>query len=152
MTNCKIILLDLNYTLVSNRDQIKSLKTDLEEETYRQWLVEMIRSRYVALVTARPIMYQYRTLANIKKKMGWAPQEHYFNIGFTPPDFKEMVLHERILVNDRFTPDQCLAIESNPKTRAMYHCWGVRTIHVIEGIQWIQPPAGSLQEVDYDCY
>jgi hypothetical protein len=142
----RIILLDLNYTLVSNRNPSvplwATLKNDSEE--YRQWLVELIRPEYVVLVTARPKTYQIATLNSIIRKCGWFPQEDYFNQGLEPPRLKEQVLLKHIL--PRYQPDQCLAIESNPKTRAMYHRYQIRTCSVDPNSPWTILPTGDLTE------
>lgn len=50
-------LLDLNQTLVDrekNAPRIRPFELQIERETYRQWLVEILRNSYVILITARP--------------------------------------------------------------------------------------------------
>jgi hypothetical protein len=53
-----IILLDLNYTLVSNNPARgttpERMEKRLANEQYRQWLVELVRPHTVVLITARP--------------------------------------------------------------------------------------------------
>lgn len=142
----RIILLDLNYTLVSNRDPSIPLWATLKtgEEEYRQWLVELIRPEYVILITARPKRYEIATLNSIIRKCGWFPCESYFNHGLEPPKIKEQVLIQHIL--PRFSADQCLAIESNPKTRVMYHRHHIRTCSVNPNCPWTILPEGDLCE------
>ena len=52
-----IILLDLNYTLVSNNPARgttpERMEKRLANEQYRQWLVELVRPHTVVLITAR---------------------------------------------------------------------------------------------------
>ena len=51
----RIILLDLNYTLVSNQAETRMIRlfsARLEAEEYRTDLVEKIRKEFVTIVTA----------------------------------------------------------------------------------------------------
>ena len=77
-----ICLLDLNYTLVGNQADTRMLRPfsrRMEAEEYRADLIEAIRDDYVIIVTARPDYQMKQTMANIKRKTGWQPQEWYFN-------------------------------------------------------------------------
>mgnify|MGYP001782345473 CR=1 FL=1 len=52
-------LVDLNYTLVDNspkwgEPRITPFSRQIEQETYRQWLVDFLRDKYAILITARP--------------------------------------------------------------------------------------------------
>ena len=130
-----IILLDLNYTLVANSPQRGTspppMARRLQDETYRLWLVRLVRPHHVILVTARPDRWREATLERIRVLTGWEPQESYFNDGyFKPPVWKEQVLRNHIV--PRFGFDNILAIESNPKTRKMYGCYGIRAVPVEE--------------------
>ena len=54
-----IALVDLNYTLVENSPKWGAPKIypfirQIEQETYRQWLVDFLRDKYAILITARP--------------------------------------------------------------------------------------------------
>lgn len=84
-----ICLLDLNYTLVGNQADTRMLRPfsrRMEAEEYRADLIEAIRDDYVIIVTARPDYQMKQTMANIKRKTGWQPQEWYFNdINAEPP-------------------------------------------------------------------
>ncbi|MEE4211282.1 MAG: hypothetical protein V2I43_18690, partial [Parvularcula sp.] len=82
-TDRPIILLDLNYTLVANSPKrgeppIRPFIRQIEQEEYRQWLIELLRPHRVILITARPNRYQEVTLARIKEKCGWEPMDAYF--------------------------------------------------------------------------
>ena len=96
-----ICLLDLNYTLVGNQADTRMLRPfsrRMEAEEYRADLIEAIRDDYVIIVTARPDYQMKQTMANIKRKTGWQPQEWYFNdINAEPPVFKESALRRFIL-------------------------------------------------------
>lgn len=50
-----IYLLDLNYTLVNKEKdapRIRPMELQIELETYRQWLIDMLKGKYVILTTA----------------------------------------------------------------------------------------------------
>lgn len=122
-----VILLDLNYTLVKNQQQTRLLRPfskRMEAEEYRKDLIEAVRNETVIIVTARPKYQMEATLNNIYKKTGWKPKEAYFNdINAEPPAFKKSVLERFIL--HRYDATSLYAIESNPKTRAMYANYGI---------------------------
>lgn len=74
-------LLDLNQTLVDREKdapRIRPFELQIECETYRQWLVELLRNEYVILMTARPYKYKWATLERIETLTNWQPQEAYF--------------------------------------------------------------------------
>lgn len=131
-----IILLDLNYTLVENsEDKYRPFTKQIEAEQYRGWLVELIRPHHVILMTARPAMHKQITLANIRAKTAWLPQEAHFNdYGLAPPLAKERMLTEHVL--PKHGAAAFLAIESNPKTHAMYARYGIRSVKIGPGERW----------------
>lgn len=135
-----VILLDLNFTLVSNSDQkISPFIKQIASEEYRQWLVDLIRPYRVFLVTARPPKYQGVTLARIMKLTGWLPERSYFNTyNLRPPMLKERVLKEHLF--KEFAGVELYAIESNPQTRAMYTRNGVPSIAVPKEGIWTELP------------
>lgn len=136
-----IILLDLNYTLVANSTIKKSpFIKQIEGEVYRDWLVELVKSLYTILITARPQKYQDQTLASIASKTGWQPQDSYFNFyNLRPPQAKEKALLESIF--PRYGKETSyLGIESNPRTRTMYGKYGIQSIFVENGIEWTTLP------------
>ncbi len=125
----RICLLDLNYTLVSNQASTKTLRPfsrRMAAEEYRADLIEAIRGDYVILVTARPDRQREETLANIQRKTGWQPQEWYFNdIDAQPPAFKRSALQRFVFPKHGKDGSLYYAVESNPRTRAMYARFGI---------------------------
>ncbi len=129
-------LLDLNYTLVGNSPErgsppVRPFILQLEQETYRQWLVELLRPHYVILITARPERYREPTLERIAALCQWQPQEAYFaEIKHRPPAIKKHLLNTYILPQHGTDGSQYLAIESNPMTQGMYRNHGIKSIRV----------------------
>lgn len=125
----RICLLDLNYTLVGNQASTKTLRPfsrRMTAEEYRADLIEAIWGDYVILVTARPDRQREETLANIRCKTGWMPQEWYFNdIDAWPPAFKKSALQRFIFPKHGESGGLYYAVESNPRTRAMYAKFGI---------------------------
>ena len=119
-------LVDLNYTLVGNspkwgEPRITPFSRQIEQETYRQWLVDFLNDKYAILITARPARYREQTLERILSQTGWQPQEAYFaEISATPPEIKEDLLLRYIFPKHGRNGEDYFGIESNPKTRAMY--------------------------------
>lgn len=103
-----IYLLDLNYTLVENSPKrgtppIRPFIRQIEQEEYRQWLVDLLRPHRVILITARPNRYQEVTLARIAEKTGWSPMDAYFaEISSRPHQIKEHLLKSKRLINPIF--------------------------------------------------
>lgn len=130
----KICLLDLNYTLVGNQADtrlIRPFSRRMEAEEYRMDLIDAIKNDYVIIITARPDYQMKQTMENIKRKTGWQPQEWYFNdINADPPTFKESALRRFVFPKHGFQmgPEGAYyyAVESNPKTRAMYKRFGIQ--------------------------
>ena len=125
----KICLLDLNYTLVGNQREtrlIRPFNARMRAEEYRTDLIEKIRDDYVIIVTARPDYQMQETMENLYRKTGWKPQEWYFNdIDAQPPIFKESALRRFVFPKHGEAPEQYYAVESNPRTRAMYARHGI---------------------------
>lgn len=66
-----IYLLDLNYTLVDKEKdapRIRPMELQIELETHRQWLIDMLKGKYVILTTARMQKYEIFTLNRIYTK------------------------------------------------------------------------------------
>lgn len=124
----RIILLDLNYTLVSNSDQkINPFQNQIRKEEYRKDLISAIKDDLVVLITARPDHYKNSTLQSIKNKTGWNPASAYFNKhALPPPQCKERILLEHLI--NIYNIEKMLAIESNPKTRVMYKCHNIKAV------------------------
>lgn len=129
-------LVDLNYTLVGNspkwgEPRITPFSRQIEQETYRQWLVDFLRDKYAILITARPERYRKQTLERIFLKTSWQPQEAYFaEISSTPPEIKEDLLLRYILPKHGRNGSDFFGIESNPKTREMYRQYGIDSLKV----------------------
>jgi len=138
-----IYLLDLNYTLVANSaphgTSPAPMQKRMETETYRQWLVEMLRPHQVILITARPDRWKAPTLARIQELTGWQPMDAYFDDGSirTPPAIKRHILLDQIF--PKHGRGEYYAIESNPKTRAMYATLGIPSV-------WVNSPGNSLRD------
>lgn len=144
-----IILLDLNYTLVGNSDDPTNkipYPGRIVKQVYRTWLIDMIRDYQVFLITARDARFAEATLADIKRKTGWQPDRSYWNeFREQPPVCKLRILNTHLFPEfgrgeikdlpvehppgDSLFPNQTarrfvspfIAIESNPRTRLMYH-------------------------------
>lgn len=127
-------LVDLNYTLVGNspkwgESRITPFSRQIEQETYRQWVVDFLRDKYAILITARPIRYKEQTLARIFSQTNWQPQEAYFaEISATPPEIKEDLLLRYIFPKHGRNGKDYFGIESNPKTRAMYNKYDIKAL------------------------
>lgn len=126
----KIILLDLNYTLVSNQPATKFLRPfakRLAAEEYKHDLIAAIRDNYVVIITARPAYQGPASLANVEKKTGFKPQEAYFNdLNLDPPAIKESILERFVFPKHGKDGAKYFAVESNPLTRAMYRKHGIQ--------------------------
>lgn len=129
-----IYLLDLNYTLVGNSPQrgtppVRPFIRQIEQEEYRQWLVELLRPHRVILITARPDRYREPTLARIRELTGWEPMDAYFaDINSRPHMIKEHLLEDYIF--PKYGRDGYFGLESNPHTRAMYMRKGIDAVRV----------------------
>lgn len=127
-------LVDLNYTLVENSPKWGAPKIypfirQIEQEAYRQWLVDFLRDKYAILITARPARYREQTLERILSQTGWQPQEAYFaEISATPPEIKEDLLLRYIFPKHGRNGEDYFGIESNPKTRAMYLRYSIESL------------------------
>ena len=130
MTRPEIILLDLNYTLIGDQlvsRYIRPIEKRVELEQYRMDLVEAVAGYRVFMLTARPERQKAATLAAIGRRIPELVLERaYFNThDELPPDAKRRMLKTFILP-DGIDPAACFAIESNPKTRAMYSVNGIK--------------------------
>ena len=130
----KVYLLDLNYTLVSNQKETRLLRPfsrRMEHEEYRHDLIHAIKDSRVIMITARPNYQCDESLANVKKKTGWLPDEWYFNDGnYEPPVFKKKALEQYVFPKHGKNKEkyEYVAIESNPRTRAMYATFGIQAM------------------------
>ena len=125
----KIILSDLNYTLVANQRQtrmIRPFSARLKAEEYRKDLIEVIKDNRVVIITARPSYQGSQTMENILRKTDLRPEEAYFNdLNLDPPSIKESILKRFVFPKYGNDGKQFFAVESNPRTRAMYARYGI---------------------------
>ncbi len=138
-----IYLLDLNYTLVANSPKrgstpIRPFIRQIEQEEYRQWLIDLLSPHQVILITARPDRYREVTLARIQEKTGWAPIDAFFaDINSRPHMIKEHLLESYIF--PKYGRKGFFGLESNPHTRAMYARHGIQSIRVTDQELWLLP-------------
>lgn len=134
-----IYLLDLNYTLVENSHQkARPFLLQIQQERYRQWLVDLLQPHRVFLITARPVNYQEVTLDRITQTTGWCPERAYFNtLNLSPPNIKRHWLTSVLL--PEFGTEPFYGLESNPVTRSMYAEYGIPSVKVTGEI-WQQLP------------
>lgn len=123
----KIILLDLNYTLISNSWSIRyeKLPQKIYKREYEQDLVNLIRDNYVILITASPYKTSYDSIKHIEENTDLKIDESYWNFGKRPPELKRYWLEKAVLPTHGNDSKKYLAIESNPKTRKMYAEFGI---------------------------
>lgn len=119
----------MNFTLVGNQATTRMLRPfsrRMEAEEYRTDLIDAIRDDYVIIITARPDYQMRQTMENIRRKTGWQPNEWYFNdIDADPPTFKESALQRFVFPKHGADGATYYAVESNPRTRTMYHRYGI---------------------------
>ena len=123
----KIILLDLNYTLIANSKEIKTMPLDkkIKSQKYETDLINLIKDNYVILITASPYRRSYKILRDIKEKTGFEPDESFWNFGRQPPALKKYWMENEVIPQHGDDGDKYLAIESNPATRRMYKKLGI---------------------------
>ena len=123
----KIILLDLNYTLIANSKEIKTMPLDkkIKSQKYETDLIKLIKDNYVILITASPYRRSYKILRDIKEKTGFEPDESFWNFGRQPPALKKYWMENEVIPQHGDDGDKYLAIESNPTTRRMYKKFGI---------------------------
>lgn len=140
-----IYLLDLNYTLVGNSPKrgdppIRPFIRQIEQETYRRWLVELLRPHQVILITARPDRYREVTLDRIEEQTGWRPMDACFAlINSRPHMIKEHLLTTCVFPRYGEAGSGYFGLESNPHTRAMYARHGIQSIRVTDQELWMLP-------------
>jgi hypothetical protein len=135
-----IILLDLNHTLVANsHEKRKPFALQIQQETYRNWLVSLVAPYHTILMTARPEKHKQPTLDSLYFKAGWVPQEAHFNRYYKPPHIAKRIMLEQ-LVLPKHGRSEYLAIESNPRTQGMYAEFGIPSVKVFENETWTTLP------------
>ena len=123
----KIILLDLNYTLIVNSKEIRTMPLDkkIKSQKYETDLINLIKDKYVILITASPYRRSYKILRDIKEKTGFEPDESFWNFGRQPPALKKYWMENEVIPQHGDDGNKYLAIESNPATRRMYKKLGI---------------------------
>ena len=123
----KIILLDLNYTLISNSWKIRYDKypKKILNRQYEEELVNKIKDNHVILITASPYYTSFDSLKHIEENTDLKIAESYWNFGKRPPELKEYWLKKAVLPTYGNDPSKYLAIESNEDTREMYARFGI---------------------------
>lgn len=123
----KIILLDLNYTLISNSWAIRyeRLPEKISKREYEHKLIDLIKDNYVILITASPYYTSYDSLKHIEENTNLKIVESYWNFGKRPHELKRYWLRKAVLPTHGDNPKKYLAIESNEKTREMYKEFGI---------------------------
>lgn len=123
----KIILLDLNYTLISNSWRIRHdrLPGKIFNRLYEHELVDKIKDNYVILITASPYYTSFDSIKHIEENTDLKIDESYWNFQKAPPELKEYWLKTAVFPTHGDNPGKYLAIESNEDTRAMYAKYGI---------------------------
>ena len=123
----KIILLDLNYTLISNSWAIRyeKLPEKINKRKYEDELIELIKDNYVILITASPDYTASDSLKHIEENTDLKVDESFWNFGKRPHELKKYWLEKEVLPTHGDDSSKYLAIESNPKTREMYSEFGI---------------------------
>ena len=123
----KIILIDLNYTLISNSWPIRyeKLPEKINKRQYEHQLIELIKDNYIILITASPYCTSYDSLKHIEENTDLKIAESFWNFNKRPHELKKYWLEKAILPTHGDNPEKYLAIESNEKTRAMYKKFGI---------------------------
>jgi hypothetical protein len=138
-----IYLLDLNYTLVANSPKFGAPPTrpfikQIDQELYREWLIDLLRPHTVILITARPNRYQEVTLARINEQCHWQPIDAYFaEISSRPPMIKKHLLETYIF--PKYGQSGFFGLESNPQTRSMYAQFEIPAIRVTDQASFVLP-------------
>lgn len=144
----RIILMDLNVALSENFSEMRRYpmwEFVSSVETFRQWMVELLRDEYTVIITARDIRWREHTLERLHEQTGWEPQEVWFNntgiSGAAAPAVKRQLVTQYVLPRHGATPGNYLAIESNYRTRQMYRGLGIRAIDCERESEWSCIPA-----------
>ncbi len=124
----KIILMDLNYTLISNSWPIRyeKLPEKINKRQYEHQLIELIKDNYIILITASPYCTSYDSLKHIEENTDLKIAESFWNFNKRPHELKKYWLEKAVLPTHGDNPEKYLAIESNKTTRAMYKKFGIK--------------------------
>ena len=158
LTERPIVLLDLNYTLVGNsplkrQQRGLSYQAKILTETYRSWLVDLLRDYHVILWTVRFDTYREVTLTRLQQLQQWGPNRAIFNPtgSYEAHEVKETYLKETILPAYGQPGQQAyIALESNQRTRAMLKRYGIPAIKVGKEDHWLSLPGHHLPAYQRD--
>lgn len=144
-----IILLDLNYTLVANSNELRGSDVSYrkEHERYRGWLLELLRlmqPEAIAIVTIRDASWKEWTLARIQSQLDWQPDLAVFNEqrNITPQNFKRWALKNVIFPRYGSDGSRFIAVESNLDTHSMYADFGIRGLKAFPSEEPLGFPTG----------
>lgn len=130
----RFLLLDLHYTFAVDESWHRGVRLAerIPRETYRTWIIDLIRQNEVTtvLTTARPEVYARDTLVRIQQETKWTPNAAYFRqIEAQPHVAKEDNL--RRIIEEWGEPQAgWIAFESNERTRSMYRRYGIKAMPV----------------------
>ena len=127
----KIILLDLDYTLVSNSWEI-SHKNSCEKISLRRYehsLIDIIKYSYVILMASNHYCESFASLKHIEQNTDLIITESYWNFGKSSAEIKKYWLETAVLPTYGYDGERYIAIESNPRTRFMYEDYGIKATH-----------------------
>ncbi|MBC7463558.1 MAG: hypothetical protein H7227_04795 [Actinobacteria bacterium] len=126
--------MELNVALSENFSETKNhsfVNFIALEEKFQLWLIDLLKTEYVIVITARNDRWKEATLKRIFQESGWNPQEALFNDtgipGKAPPRIKKELM-EKYVFPKHGEQANYLAIESNANTRRMYAKLGVKAI------------------------
>lgn len=123
----KIILLDLNYTLIANSWKIRFKKypEKINLREYEHELINLIMGNYVILITASPYYTSFDSLKHIEENTDLRVDESYWNFGRRPHELKRYWMRKAVIPTHGDDSSKYLAIESNKTTREMYEKLGI---------------------------
>jgi hypothetical protein len=144
------VLLDLNYTLVSNSIELRGKGTfhRYSNERYRVWLLDILRAlkpQGIFLVTVRPDTEREMTLSRIAAMCdGWQPDDVFFStMNVAPPVWKRHACLNLIFPKYGDDRSQYLAVESNLDTQKMYATLSIRGLKVFPANEGEPEETGS---------
>lgn len=143
----RIVLMDLNVALSANFKEMRNHAFEefvKHHETYRGWMVDLLRNEYTVLITARNIKWAFPTLRRIHDTTGWIPNDALFNDtgidGSDAPAIKQMQLERRVFPRYGDNLKQYYAIDSNANTRDMYTRMGIQAFDCEREGSWLTLP------------
>lgn len=104
----KIILMDLNYTLISNSWPIRyeKLPEKINKRQYEHQLIELIKDNYIILITASPYCTSYDSLKHIEENTDLKIAESFWNFNKRPHELKKYWLEKAVLPTHGDNPEK----------------------------------------------